>query len=134
MLKNLNCVFFWRFYYRKNLFFSLAAYKVYILIVFPIFICLPLFGVIILSLWITLIVTSHVKTSKRKFSSPDTTPTSKVKSSNKKYKKQKQAILQLLLIAFCFIIGYIPIFGCFKLYTLFLFFVIKIQLKVIFWS
>ena len=95
--------------------FSLKQYNIYMYIVFPIFICLPVVGVVVLSLLITLIVTSYIKTSERRFSAPDTRTPSKVNSIKKQHKKQKQAILQLLLIACCFIIGYIPIFGYFKL-------------------
>lgn len=88
----------------------LPAYKIYVYIVFPIFICLPVVGVVALSFLITLIVMSYIKTSEKKFVASGTRTPSKINSVKKQHKKQKQAILQLLLIAFCFIIGYIPIF------------------------
>jgi len=70
-------------------------YVTYLHIVYPILIYVPLVGVVIASLTIASIV---YKNSNSKF-----------KRSEKRKRKDRQCILQLLLIALCFAVGYTPI-------------------------
>ena len=92
--------------------FSIGSWTLYAQIVFPIFIYLPVLGVIVLSLWMTFIVVLFIRKSQKKFT---TSPSPTSKAAKKQKKTYVQAIRQLLLIATCFIIGYVPIGGTVQL-------------------
>ena len=72
----------------------------YINIIYPVLIYVPLVGVVIVSLTITYVVYENSN--------------SKFKRSEKRKRKDRQCIVQLLLIALCFAVGYTPITGTLK--------------------
>jgi len=78
----------------------LGLYLTYQLVAYPIFILLPAVGVLVFCLLVAFTVKYRSRTIKL--------PTSQQQA---RLKKEKQAVVQLLLIIASFLIGYIPFIG-----------------------
>ena len=80
-------------------FFRLDQYKIFQNVTFPLFLYVPTFGVVIVCIYIIAVVKMRARNS------PQSTKQERQRT------KEKQAVLQLVLIIVAFLIGYIPFTG-----------------------